>query len=553
MSNAAILFHPDAYDTQGAKLMGRQSAGESFLRGFLDHAEVDTFHFWRQGFANAADADALIRRNSDTTKPINWIGARDLGAFRKIGCLYTPQPGNAPEAWRRHVLGSRAYSICGLTHTISSAGIMGVLGDMVLAPVEPWDALICTSTAAKAAIEVLLDGVNDYLASRLGAAKRPPLNLPVIPLGIRASDFTPRPGAREDWRSRLGIPPDAVTALYVGRFSTHAKMNPAPMARALQQAAQQTGCDIHWVLYGQAPTPFNDKLFKGLIADHAPSITTHYVDGRDMDARFSIWPVADLFFSLSDNLQETFGITPLEAMAAGVPAVVSDWDGYRDTVRDGVDGFRIPTLMARPGMGADLAYRHAMEWDNYDVYIGATSLMTHVDIEAAAAAIVRLVEEPDLRRRMGEDAARRAREVFDWQAVIPQYQALWSELADIRAKAPASAPEGVNPWRPEPFRMFAPYPTESLSPDHVVVLNQGAQAQMAVDLLGHNSVGYVGQGLPSAALTQAMFDALAARGPLTVSALAAGFPAQHRDLVARSLLIFAKYGLLRLESGRPAL
>ena len=28
-------------------------------------------------------------------------------------------------------------------------------------------------------------------------------------------------------------------------------------------------------------------------------------------------------------------------MAAGLPVVVSDWDGYRDTVRDGVDGFRI--------------------------------------------------------------------------------------------------------------------------------------------------------------------------------------------------------------------
>ena len=26
-------------------------------------------------------------------------------------------------------------------------------------------------------------------------------------------------------------------------------------------------------------------------------------------------------------------------MAAGLPLVVSDWSGYRDLVRDGVDGF----------------------------------------------------------------------------------------------------------------------------------------------------------------------------------------------------------------------
>ena len=40
--------------------------------------------------------------------------------------------------------------------------------------------------------------------------------------------------------------------------------------------------------------------------------------------------------SLADNIQETFGLTPVEAMAAGLPCVMSDWDGYRDTVRDGV-------------------------------------------------------------------------------------------------------------------------------------------------------------------------------------------------------------------------
>ena len=29
-------------------------------------------------------------------------------------------------------------------------------------------------------------------------------------------------------------------------------------------------------------------------------------------------------------------------MAAGVPVVVSDWDGYRYTVSDGVEGFLVP-------------------------------------------------------------------------------------------------------------------------------------------------------------------------------------------------------------------
>ena len=47
-----------------------------------------------------------------------------------------------------------------------------------------------------------------------------------------------------------------------------------------------------------------------------------------------LWAAADVFLSLVDNIQETFGITPLEAMAAGLPVVASDWDGYRYTMRD---------------------------------------------------------------------------------------------------------------------------------------------------------------------------------------------------------------------------
>ena len=86
-----------------------------------------------------------------------------------------------------------------------------------------------------------------------------------------------------------------------------------------------------------------------------------------MKNRKIAWSSADIFSSLSDNFQETFGITPIEAMASGLPVVVSDWDGYRDSVRHGVEGYLVPTSMPQNGLGADLALRHALSIDNYDL------------------------------------------------------------------------------------------------------------------------------------------------------------------------------------------
>lgn len=69
-----------------------------------------------------------------------------------------------------------------------------------------------------------------------------------------------------------------------------------------------------------------------------------------------LW-ACDLLISRADNPQETFGITPLEAMAAGLPSpcIVSDWNGYRDDIvhhseAEEATGLRIPTRLQK-GLG----------------------------------------------------------------------------------------------------------------------------------------------------------------------------------------------------------
>ena len=207
-----------------------------------------------------------------------------------------------------------------------------------------------------------------------------------------------------------------------------------------------------------------------------PAVQVLTLDGREPAMAALAWAASDVFCSLADNIQETFGLTPIEAMAAGLPVVVSDWDGYRDTVRDGVDGFRISTLMPDAGLGGDLARRHALGVDTYDMYCGHTSMLVAVDVAAAADRLGRLLGDPLLRRQMGEAGRQRAREVYDWRHIIRRYEALWAELAELRAAAPAIAHRAaLPPARLDPFRAFAGYASRHSTAETVFDAGPGSE------------------------------------------------------------------------------
>jgi hypothetical protein len=100
--------------------------------------------------------------------------------------------------------------------------------------------------------------------------------------------------------------------------------------------------------------------------------------------------------SLINCFQQTFGLSPIEAMSAALPSVViSDWDGYRNGVRDGVDGFGIPTLAFAPWRGGDLADRYDVGVDDFDYYSRLTSQFVAVDVELVAATYRKLISDPD--------------------------------------------------------------------------------------------------------------------------------------------------------------
>ena len=469
----AIYFAGDAYSTAN-KIMGRQSAGKAFMRGVARTWPKADLHGLGQGAATAKAMYAQLAGDGFDGQ-LKWLEVPNWAALGEVGALYYPSPAAKDFTYSRNAFNPGAFSVMGVTFTLSSNGAMDQVADLVLPPFKPWDAMICISQAALDFTTRLHDEMKAWWAAQTGATRFNTPQLPVIALGVDCPSFTPDAKLRETARTALQLQAHEVAFLFSGRLSFHAKANPAPMYQALEQAAQHAS--VVCIEAGVFP---NDAIRTGFLAAQkalAPSVRFIWVDGQDELRYRQAWQGADAFVSLSDNIQETFGLTPVEAMAAGLPVVVSDWNGYKDTVRDGVDGFRVPTILPPAGVGGDLAMRHALGLDTYDFYIGRASLATVIEPTALAQACIALASQPELRARMGAAGLARATRDFDWPVILQRYAQLAGELTKIRLAAGPQAPE---PWvqRADPFARFGHFSSQTLAGNARVLAQPSAQARL---------------------------------------------------------------------------
>lgn len=539
-----LYFEPSAYSLKG-KVMGRQSAGLAFLRAVAGTRPERLWCYAAGREAAVACAEAMAEHGSPRTG-IHFVPYTHPERLAEAGLLYRPDPGIAQDAWRRLNRASPdAYSLCGITHTTASHAVMETLAGLPLAPLESWDALICTSRAVRDSVRVLVEGQAEYLRERVGATRISLPQLPVIPLGVHVDQFARTPDARARARAALGLAQDEVAVLFAGRLSFHGKAHPVPMYLGLEANAR----DARIVLI-QAGWFANDGIEQAFKADAAalcPSVRCLYVDGRDQDRLREAFAASDLFTSLSDNVQETFGLTPLEAMAAGLPCVVTDWDGYRDTVRDGIDGFRVPTAAPAPGTTGDLADRFDLGLDSYDFYCGLTSQLVAVDVPAAARAYGALIRDAELRARMGAAAQAHARGAFDWSVIFQRYLALWDELGERRRSEPRLSPPLARRRRPEredPFTVFGGYPSRTA--DNRLQFRRIDSAETGVARRALQTTSFAGLVLPAPDLVHKLCAALP-EGVARSSDALAGELRLPREQVARAALWLTKVGVLSFE------
>ena len=461
--NAAIWFAPDGYDPAKG-VNGRRMAGDSFLRGWLRHAQVAEWLALTHGPGDEAAFRALVAETRPGD-PVRVARLEDARAIAPVGTMFFSGPNFAAESWRRALWGPTAYAICGITHTMSTKAVMEGVWHLRTSPQEAWDAVICTSRAVRAALGLQLDLIDDFLQSRFRAPPPPRPQLPVIPLGVDADAFRPNPAAGRDLRAELGIDPADCIALIVARLTPHEKFDPLPVYLAMQRA--QFGADrrLHLVLYGDFPDDYSRRTFLETAPALMPDVRLHHLPHQDATRRLAALSAADMFLFPIDNLQESFGIAPVEAMAAGLPVIASDWDGIRDTV-DPSAGFLIPTLGARPEHVTATGLRYQGGTDSYIQYLSQISAVTQVDVGRMAEAIRSLLDQPDLARSLGKSGQARVRSHFDWSVVVPRMQDLFAELDAIRRSAdPARFPPhhpARLPVAPSPMLLFADFPTGQL-------------------------------------------------------------------------------------------
>jgi glycosyltransferase involved in cell wall biosynthesis len=137
------------------------------------------------------------------------------------------------------------------------------------------------------------------------------------------------------------------------------------------------------------------------IAEHV--LWTGFLDGAD---KLSALAAASVF--ALPSYSENFGLALVEAMAAGVPCVLSDQVGIAHDVEEMEAGAVVPCEAA-----------------------------------PLASALLRLLAEPDLRQRFSENALRLANERFSLQAMTSSLIKLYTNIVDRRGDEVGALAVGV--------------------------------------------------------------------------------------------------------------
>jgi glycosyltransferase involved in cell wall biosynthesis len=235
-------------------------------------------------------------------------------------------------------------------------------------------------------------------------------------------DLAPPPPLRPSLRRRLGIPDGVPLVGCLGRLTW--QKAPEVYVAACGLAAS-TVPQAHFVLIGSG---LHDDRVRSALSAAELGERFHWLGGLpDAAAAFG-----ELDLYVLPSRFEGGPYTPLEAMRAGTPVVLTDVAGNRDTVEDGVTGKLVPVD----------------------------------DPDALARAIVKLLNDPDRRARFAAAGADRLRALFD-------VRRMGAQTAEVYERVMAAPRRALNPRRRIGARPLA---SASTAPPELAGARASAQA-----------------------------------------------------------------------------
>ena len=403
----------------GAGLVGRSVANYSFLTALLRYSCFDSFHFF---LMNKAHIDAFTSAHKEKLEA--------QGLWEKIELFERLQLPEAIEKYDYTVFHlsdhvSHFSSLCFLRnkygnfpvsasiHSLSYQRFMRAYVEFALGGVSAADMLLCSSAAGKEVVRKCLDDV-----AAKTTLEMPNLGLELMPLGLDGQGL-PR-GQSGAFRQELLEHDEAVIGLYFGRFSDVDKMDLLPLLNAFSQIAANNP-KAHLWLAGSVQEKEYFEIVKLWIRRLRLESQVKIFENPSEEIKWELYGAADFFVSLSDNPQETFGITLLEAMAFGLPLLVSDYDGYKNLVHDKI-ALTVPTMWNKFPILEELS--PFLDERTYHRYLGQS---LSLDNGCLSKHLQQLYNDADGREILGANARREFMQKYDYRVIIPALEHLWRE------------------------------------------------------------------------------------------------------------------------------
>lgn len=419
------ISHADRTENKApaGKIFGRPIVVASFIDAVIRYGRFNYSIFLP--YRSPTVLRELNNRLETTNASVTLHSITELPEAMERGSIDLMHDPSGAEIYRLSLVRGLTHSCIPITGLIHSVGtVKGFYDDLMslITGCFEGDTIVCPSQASADAIRKRIEFAQESLLNRFCTRLTTP-RVCVIPLGIETESF--KRLEQDHARRTLGLPPNACIGLYIGRFSPTDKADLIPLLRAFLDARKQSSDDIRLLLVGDdRQENYGHFLQQWANVNGLSDGVTFHTDPVFGHEKLVYLSAADFFISPIDNAQETFGLTLLEAMATGLPVIATDMGGYRDIVRDNVDGFLIPSSWV--GITKKLDSISLLMLDAEDGFY--ISQGVNVDIQAMTESILAMANSDRQRRRMGEHCIQRAREVFDWKQVISAYENMWENL-----------------------------------------------------------------------------------------------------------------------------